>query len=184
MCEVVYFQLRDDHQCAARGQMVMLQDIGERVARVEEDSIDVQARERIGRMEHSRDFLVISFATHEVLGNVMNRLPGANSTFLNGRTTLAASAVRADRRYAYEELHRSRVCCAASIYSLSPKKARCAIDQMSAARTSFSSTGCPTTSARARDTPIKWSICGWAAAQRRMPFPRCLSNGRNDWGTC
>ena len=55
MCEVVYFQLRDD-QGAARGQMVMLQDIGERVKREEADSFDVQARERIGRMEHSRDF--------------------------------------------------------------------------------------------------------------------------------
>ena len=38
ICEVVYFQLRDN-QGAARGQMVMLQDIGERVRREEEDYI-------------------------------------------------------------------------------------------------------------------------------------------------
>ena len=73
VCEVVYFQLRDN-QGAARGQMVMLQDIGERVKREEEDSIDVQARERIGRMEHSRDFGDIVCYIHEVLGNVSESL--------------------------------------------------------------------------------------------------------------
>ncbi len=65
-CEVVHFPLRDN-QGAARGQMVMLQDISERVKREEKDSVDIQTRERIQRMEHSQDFGEIVCYVHEVL---------------------------------------------------------------------------------------------------------------------
>ena len=68
--------------------MVMLQDIGERVKREEEDSIDVW-RANASDVWSTVVTLAISFATYTGLGNVSESL--RELTFLNGRTTLRAA---------------------------------------------------------------------------------------------